>query len=100
MAHWRIRANGIAVILVTICEVVVLSSVQAHASSSPKGFGHTRVSIKDTRWHLNGHQTYPASQAEGLLMNVRMVNAVFEDRKRLEFVAVQSTQLTAFVPSR
>jgi hypothetical protein len=39
----------------------------------------TRVSIIDGKWHLNGAVTYPGSQAEGLLMNVRMVNAVFED---------------------
>src|SRR5262249_43934334 len=30
-------------------------------------------------WHLNGAVTYRGAKAEGLLMNVRMVNAVFED---------------------
>jgi hypothetical protein len=33
---------------------------------------------------IDGRITYPAP-AEGLLMNVRMVNAVFEDRSRPEF---------------
>jgi hypothetical protein len=37
------------------------------------------VSIVSGAWHLNGKVTYPGSSAEGLLMNVRMVNAVFED---------------------
>ncbi|MBI3465757.1 MAG: serine hydrolase [Planctomycetes bacterium] len=45
----------------------------------------TCVAILDGRWHINGRVTYPASKAEGLLMNVRMVNAVFEDRARPEF---------------
>lgn len=45
----------------------------------------TRVSIRRGRWHLNGAVTYPGSRAEGLLMNVRMVNAVFEDRARSGF---------------
>jgi hypothetical protein len=29
--------------------------------------------------------TYPGAKAEGLLMNVRMVNATFEDRNRDDF---------------
>src|SRR4051794_534790 len=47
----------------------------------------TKVSIVNGRWHLNGAVTYPGAQAEGLLMNVRMVNAVFEDRNRPDFDA-------------
>jgi hypothetical protein len=39
----------------------------------------TRVSIVDGRWHINGLVTHAGTPAEGLLMNVRMVNAVFED---------------------
>jgi CubicO group peptidase (beta-lactamase class C family) len=45
----------------------------------------TKVAIVDGRWRINGKATYPKSKAEGLLLNVRMVNAVFEDRKRPEF---------------
>ncbi len=40
----------------------------------------TRISLVDGRWHLNGDVTHPGAPAEGLLMNVRMVNATFEDR--------------------
>lgn len=40
----------------------------------------TRVNIRDGRWEINGKVTYPGAAAEGLLMNVRMVNSVFEDR--------------------
>jgi hypothetical protein len=39
----------------------------------------TWVALSGTRWYINGEVTFPASRAEGLLMNVRMVNAVFED---------------------
>ncbi|NLX99671.1 MAG: hypothetical protein GXY83_26545 [Rhodopirellula sp.] len=45
----------------------------------------TQVTIVAGRWHLNGQVTYPGSKAEGLLMNVRMVNAVYEDAKRTDF---------------
>jgi CubicO group peptidase (beta-lactamase class C family) len=51
------------------------------AAFSPR----TRVAIVGGRWHLNGQVTYPGARAEGLLMNVRMVNAVFEDRHRPDF---------------
>jgi CubicO group peptidase (beta-lactamase class C family) len=45
----------------------------------------TRVALVKGKWHLNGKVTYPGARAEGLLLNVRMVNAVFEDRKRPDF---------------
>ncbi len=45
----------------------------------------TTVAIDGTRWLINGRVTYPGSAAEGLLMNVRMVNATFEDRNRDDF---------------
>lgn len=45
----------------------------------------TRVSLKDGRWIINGRPTHPGSPAEGLLMNVRMVNATFEDSGRPDF---------------
>jgi CubicO group peptidase (beta-lactamase class C family) len=45
----------------------------------------TRVSIDHARWLINGTVTYPGARAEGRLMNVRVVNAVFEDAHRPEF---------------
>ena len=39
----------------------------------------TNVSIKGKDWHMNDKIVNEGSPAEGLLMNVRMVNAVFED---------------------
>ncbi len=45
----------------------------------------TTVSIQGDRWYINDEITYPGTPAEGLLMNVRMVNATFEDRNRDDF---------------
>ena len=42
----------------------------------------TRVSLRGARWYINDELTNPGTRAEGLLMNVRMVNAVFEDRRK------------------
>ncbi len=51
----------------------------------------TRIAIVDRAWHINGKVTYPGAAAEGLLMNVRMVNSTFEDRSRPEFDAEANT---------
>jgi hypothetical protein len=51
----------------------------------------TRVAIVDGRWHINGEVTYPGASAEGLLMNVRMVNSTFEDRAKPDFDAEANT---------
>ncbi len=45
----------------------------------------TRVSKTAQRWCLNGQVTYRGTRAEGLLLNVRMVNSVFEDRHKPDF---------------
>ncbi|MGH9340190.1 MAG: serine hydrolase [Acidobacteriota bacterium] len=39
----------------------------------------TKVSVVDGEWHLGGALTYRGTKSEGLLINVRMVNSVFED---------------------
>jgi hypothetical protein len=47
--------------------------------------GATTVTLKDGRWLINGRLTNPGSATEGLLMNARMVNAIFEDRAKPDF---------------
>ncbi len=64
--------------------VAVLVGV-ATPADTPTASCMTRVSIKGARWHLNGRPTYPGAATEGLFMNVRMVNATFEDRERSDF---------------
>jgi hypothetical protein len=53
--------------------------------------GGTTVSVNGTQWQINGEITYPSTAAEGLLMNVRMVNSTFEDRKRTDFDSNKNT---------
>jgi len=52
----------------------------------------TTVSIAGSKWRLGGEVTYRGTKAEGLLMNARMVNAVFEDRGRPDFDAEANTE--------
>ncbi len=60
----------------------------------------TSVSIQGGRWHINGEMTYRGERAEGLLLNARMVNATFEDRKRPEFDPdSNSDEFIAQIPS-
>lgn len=42
------------------------------------------ISLTENCWSLDGQITYPGAAAEGLLLNVRMVNATFEDRLKPE----------------
>jgi CubicO group peptidase (beta-lactamase class C family) len=56
-------------------------SRQAATAFTPR----TTVSVTGERWFLNGEITYRGSRAQGLLLNVRMVNSVFEDRRKPEF---------------
>ncbi len=52
----------------------LLASAAALAAGS-----RTQIDIVRGVWRLNGRVTYPGAKTEGLLMNARMVNAVFED---------------------
>lgn len=49
------------------------------------GSGRTALAIKDGKWQINDAITYRGTRAEGLLLNVRMVNSTFEDLQRPEF---------------
>jgi CubicO group peptidase (beta-lactamase class C family) len=61
---------------------VVLGAGTAALAAEEPFTPRTRVSLRGERWCINGELTNRGSHAEGLLMNVRMVNAVFEDRNR------------------
>ncbi len=77
-------------ILFGVLTVCLAPFTEVYASSAPYS-PQTSVSIHDGRWHLNGQVTYPGTRAEGLLMNVRMVNSTFEDPGRSEFDAERNT---------
>ena len=57
----------------------ILSLALVLQAAAAAAAGKTTIAIVDGKWQLNGHVTYAGSKAEGLLMNVRMVNAVLED---------------------
>jgi hypothetical protein len=64
-----------------------LFALVASAPAAEVAVRHARIALRDGRWFINDQFTNPGSAAEGLLMNVRMVNATFEDRSKPEFDA-------------
>lgn len=68
---------GLRVLIVAI----FATRLSIHAADSP-WIPKTKVSIEGQGWRINGEATYRCAAAEGLLLNVRMVNATFEDTKR------------------
>ena len=61
------------------CAAVLADGAQTKSAAKQVQQSRTRIWIVGQRWHLNGQPTYPGTAAEGLLMNVRMANAIFED---------------------
>lgn len=59
-----------------------------------------QITIDGHRWLVDGAVTYPGSSAEGLLMNVRMVNAIFEDVGRPSYIdpAANADRFIAHIP--
>jgi hypothetical protein len=66
----------------------------------PPGYVAKTVVARDgRRFRINGAVTYRGKAAAGLLMNVRMVNAIFEDANRPEFdPAANTDELVARMP--
>jgi hypothetical protein len=71
--------------------LITLSILHTTLPVEGAALAKTRVSIAGGRWQLNDEITYPGAKAEGLLLNVRMVNATFEDQRRPQFDAEQNT---------
>jgi hypothetical protein len=74
---------------VSVLVLVALAGGASSAADPPRR--KTVVSLVDGRWRINGEVTYPGAAAEGLLLNVRMVNSTFEDRKKPDFNADENT---------
>lgn len=73
------------------CPLLLLLFFAAIHLASAEGQPHTRIALRDGRWWINGRLTNAGSAAEGLLMNVRMVNATFEDSGRPELDPTANT---------
>ena len=86
----------LAVVLVASCAEPTRPAGEDRAvpaEAAPARFvATTKVTVDGTRFRINGAVTYRGKPAEGQLMNVRMVHAVFEDTKRPEFDAAANTQ--------
>jgi hypothetical protein len=67
--------SGIAAVAVAIALAAPAGS-RAAEPFQPQ----TRVKLDGSFWLINGKRTYADAPAEGLLLNVRMANALFEDR--------------------
>ncbi|MCA9171226.1 MAG: hypothetical protein KDB23_26315, partial [Planctomycetales bacterium] len=89
-----------SILLQGTVSAVLLLSTCVHADDEVGRLGRTHVSIQDGHWHINGHVTNPGAAAEGLLLNTRMVNAVFEDMSNADFDANTNTdELIATLPA-
>lgn len=76
----------ISLIFVTACALLTgLYSGTIHGAE-------TCVEIVDGRWFINGQVVNKGTDSEGLLMNVRMVNATFEDLAKPDFDPNSNTE--------
>jgi len=77
--------------IIPLALAVILHAVSTGAASELAKAGHTRVSIIKGCWQINDQLVHAGTPAEGLLMNVRVVNCVFEDLERPDFDADANT---------
>jgi hypothetical protein len=69
-----------------------LDPPDASPADTPASFtARTRLELDGPRFRLNGKLTYAGQPAEGKLLNVRMVNSVFEDENRDAFDPERNT---------
>jgi len=85
---FRIRLRiGLCLLLAAMTSEPFAPAQTGPGQNQPAAGFHpaTRLSIAGNHWLLNDKLTYPGAKAEGLLLNVRMVNATFADRNRPDF---------------
>lgn len=78
-------------ILIIMIAVFTSCTSVSHKSGKPQKPTDATISLQEGKWHINGNITYPGMIAEGLLMNVRMVNSTFEDDNRPGFNSMKNT---------
>ena len=86
------RAGPIMAALVTLLLIACNDPTRPADSAGLAGHdapaaytARTRLTIDGPRFRLNGSLTYAGQPPEGMLLNVRMVNSVFQDDGRPEF---------------
>ena len=79
---------ALAILLLIACSDPTRPAESAHTvwDGAPTAYtARTRLTIDGPRFRLNGNLTYPGQQPEGMLLNVRVVNSVFQDDGRPDF---------------
>lgn len=93
MENYKYILNNI--VFLTTALLITFSMIICSKNNTNKNLSvtesHTNISIINGKWHINGKITYPGSRAEGLLMNVRMVNSIFEDLHIKDFLPEVNT---------
>ncbi|HEU4523856.1 MAG TPA: hypothetical protein VFR62_02485 [Gemmatimonadales bacterium] len=87
-------ATGVATLVAVACSDPTRPDEPADRApdSGPVAYtARTRLTIDGPRFRLNGSLTYPGQPPEGMLLNVRMVNSVFQDDGRSDFDPEKNT---------
>ena len=77
--------GGTCVLLCIFCYAVANHAEDGHPAANRHSLRKTAVSIHEDAFHINGQPTYEGrryqgKKIEGLLMNSRMVQGIFDDR--------------------
>jgi hypothetical protein len=90
--HLRLAILGAALLSACAEPTRPLDPPDAGPANTPAAYTpRTRLELDGSRFRLNGKLTYAGRPAEGKLLNVRMVNAVFEDENREAFDPERNT---------
>src|SRR5437667_70792 len=74
----RLSVGALGILLLASCMSTLNPGVQATQAAS-SGTGQTRVAIQGTRFLVNGELTSPGKPAQGMLLNTRMAQGIFDD---------------------
>ena len=74
----RLSVGALGVLLLASCMSTLNPAVQP-TQAAPSGTGHTTVAIQGTQFLVNGELTSPGKPAQGMLLNTRMAQGIFDD---------------------
>lgn len=87
------RLASLAMLFLPACADLTRPAELPDSGSGEVAFtARTRLSLDGPHFRLNGKLTYAGQSAEGRLLNVRMVNSVFEDEARTSFDPERNTE--------
>ena len=74
----RLSVGALGILLLASCMSTLNPAVQP-TQAAPSGTGQTTVAIQGTRFLVNGELTSPGKPAQGMLLNTRMAQGIFDD---------------------